>query len=590
MMNSHKPSNKEELLTLLCQKQCERLVESMPRRMKAVIKNHEFYTLKIRPGTIDGDKTSPVLKMSYNKVKTLHKNTFRSLKSLVRLHMDHNKLEFLSPESFYGLTSLKLVHLEGNELRQLHMDTFVTLRFIQIFKTSSIKVINLSDNLLSSMPKDMFLYLNELDGLYLHGNPWSCDCNLQWITELGQQSKDLIKCKRDRLGTQCPLCSSPKKNQGKSLNEISSQDLTCVKPNIENIYKLKNISSIEEGSFTALSAKDFVAPMGSLIINMTDQSGNEANLACTVQRPTKMAQIMLDRKDEYTAMRTTFSSFLVCDIDYDHIQKLWGILAMYSDSSMKLKRELLLTKTPFIHYKYKQVGSGDDVFTDIDAEIRAEPSWLMQDLITIQLDRTATTLSTLHIRYFTDIYVTIPRSVEYPSRNNWAMIIKNNQTQTEYTAIIGGTVEMDCQVVGEPVPNIEWVLPDGIKIRAPYMSEEGRITITKNGKFILKVADSFDTGVYHCIATNYLDADVLSFRITVISGDVEEEAVNGIELSVNSGDVLYLPCGSYGVPDAYVNWILPDHSILHETSKKQGYFLQWHTKDPSYKTKRQRTF
>ncbi|XP_073435152.1 immunoglobulin superfamily member 10 [Dendrobates tinctorius] len=513
-----------------------------------------------------------VLKMSYNKVKILHKNTFRSLKSMVRLHMDHNKLEFLSPESFYGLTSLKLVHLEGNELRQLHTDTFVTLRFIQIFKTSSIKVINLSDNLLSSLPKEMFLYLNELEGLYLHGNPWSCDCNLHWITELGQQSKDLIKCKRDRLGTQCPLCSSPKKNQGKSLNQISSQDLTCLKPNIENIYKLKNISSIEEGSFTAISAKDFIAPMGSLIINMTDQSGNEANLACTVQRPTKMSQIMLDRKEEYTAMRTTFSSFLVCNIDYDHIQKLWGILAMYSDSSMKLKRELLLTKTPFIHYKYKQVGFGDDVFTDIDAEIRAEPSWLMQDLVTIQLDRTATTLSTLHIRYYTDIYVTIPSSFEYPQRNNWAMIIKSNQTQTEYTAIIGGTVEMDCQVEGEPFPKIEWVLPDGIKIRAPYMSEEGRITITKNGKFILKVADSFDTGVYHCIATNYLDADVLSFRITVVSADVEEEAVNGIELSVNSGDVLYLPCGSNGVPDASVNWILPDHSILHETSKNKVIF------------------
>ncbi|KAM4042569.1 immunoglobulin superfamily member 10 isoform 1-T1 [Anomaloglossus baeobatrachus] len=513
-----------------------------------------------------------VLKMSYNKVKTLHKNTFRGLKSMVRLHMDHNKLEFLSPESFYGLTSLKLVHLEGNEIRQLHMDTFVTLRFIQIFKTSSIKHINLSDNQLSSLPKEMFLYLNELEGLYLHGNPWSCDCNLQWLTELGQQSKDLIKCKRDRSGTQCPLCSSPKKNQGKSLNEISSQDLTCVKPTIENIYKLKNISSIDEGSFTAISAKDFVAPMGSLIINMTDQSGNEANLACTVQRPTKMSQIMLDRKEEYTAMRTTFSSFLVCNIDYDHIQKLWGILAMYSDSSMKLKRELLLTKTPFISYKYKQVGSGDDVFTDIDAEIRAEPSWLMQDLVTIQLDRTATTLSTLHIRYLTDIYITIPSSVEYPSKNNWAMIIKSNQTQTEHTAIIGGTVEMDCQVVGEPAPNIEWVLPDGTKIRAPYMSEEGRITITKNGKLILKVADSFDTGVYHCIATNYLDADVLSFRITVVSGDVEEEAVNGIELSVNNGDGLYLPCGSYGVPDASVTWILPDHSIVHETSKNKVIF------------------
>ncbi|XP_075058085.1 immunoglobulin superfamily member 10 [Mixophyes fleayi] len=513
-----------------------------------------------------------VLKMSYNKVKTLHKNTFSGLKSMVRLHMDHNKLEFLAPESFYGLTSLKLVHLEGNTLRQLHTDTFVTLRYIQIFKTSSIKHIYLSDNQLSSLPKDMFLYLNELEGLYIYGNFWSCDCNLQWLTEWGQKSKDVIKCKRDRSGQQCPLCFSPKKNKGKSLYEISSQDLACVKPTIDNIFKVKNVTTPEEGSFTAISAKDLAPPIGSLILNMTDQSGNEANLECSVHRPTKLSQITLDRKEEYTIMRTTFSSFLICNIDYDYIQKLWGILAMYSDSPMKLKRDLLLTKTPFISYKYKQVGSGDDTFTDIEAELRAEPNWLMQDLVTLQLDRTATTLSTLHIRYFTDIYVTIPNSVENPRKNSWVMIHKSNQTQTEYAAIIGETVEMHCQVVGEPAPNIEWLLPDGSKIKAPYMSKEGRITITENGKFILKAADSFDSGVYHCIATNDGDADVLTFRITVVSTEVEEEAVNGAELLVNNGDMLYLPCGSKGVPDASVSWILPDHSVLHEASRNKLIF------------------
>ncbi|KAM9316507.1 immunoglobulin superfamily member 10 [Gastrophryne carolinensis] len=513
-----------------------------------------------------------VLKMSYNKVKTLHRNTFRGLKSLVRLHMDHNKLEFLAPESFYSLKSLKMVHLEGNALRQLHTDTFVTLRYIQIFKTSSIRHIYLSDNQLSTLPKEMFLYLTDLEGLYLHGNPLSCDCNLQWITELGQQARDLIKCKRDRSGQQCPLCITPEKNKGRSLNEISSQDFTCVKPTIENIYKLKNVTTPEDGGFTVISAKDFVAPMGSLILNMTDQSGNEANLACNVQRPTKMSPITLDNMEEYTTMRTTLASSLVCSIDYDHIQKLWGILAMYSDSPMKLKRDLLLTKTPFISYKYKQVGSGDDVFTDIEADIRGDPNWLMQDSLTLQLDRTATTLSMLHIQYLTDVYITIPNTAENQVKTSWVMIKKTNQTQTEYAAIMGGTVEMNCEVMGEPVPNIEWVLPDGSKIRAPYVNEEGRITITKDGKFILKAADRFDTGVYHCIATNYMDSDVLTYRITVVEADVEEESVNGAEFLVSNGDVLYLPCGSIGVPDASVSWILPDHSILHHTYRDKFIF------------------
>ncbi|KAK1801152.1 hypothetical protein P4O66_022856 [Electrophorus voltai] len=50
-MDGHKPSNKAELLEFLCQEwckviqqQCERLVEIMPRCMKAVIKNQGYST------------------------------------------------------------------------------------------------------------------------------------------------------------------------------------------------------------------------------------------------------------------------------------------------------------------------------------------------------------------------------------------------------------------------------------------------------------------------------------------------------------------------------------------------------------------
>ncbi|NXJ48909.1 IGS10 protein, partial [Spizaetus tyrannus] len=124
-----------------------------------------------------------VLKMSYNKVRVLQQDVFYGLKSLVRLHMDHNKIEFVNPNVFYGLTSLRLVHLEGNLLKQLHPDTFVTLRYSQIFKISFVKHIYLSDNMLTSLPQELFSYMSELESIYLHGNPWSCDCNLQWFAE-----------------------------------------------------------------------------------------------------------------------------------------------------------------------------------------------------------------------------------------------------------------------------------------------------------------------------------------------------------------------------------------------------------------------
>ncbi|NXP20694.1 IGS10 protein, partial [Scytalopus superciliaris] len=128
-----------------------------------------------------------VLKMSYNKVRVLQQDVFHGLKSLIRLHMDHNHIEFVNPNVFYGLTSLRLVHLDGNLLHQLHPDTFVTLRYSQIFKISFLKHISLSDNVLTSLPQEMFSYMSELESIYLHGNPWSCDCRLQGFMEWAQE-------------------------------------------------------------------------------------------------------------------------------------------------------------------------------------------------------------------------------------------------------------------------------------------------------------------------------------------------------------------------------------------------------------------
>lgn len=131
--------------------------------------------------------------------------------------------------------------------------------------------------------------------------------------------------------------------------------------------------------------------------------------------------------------------------------------------------------------------------------------------------------------------------------------------------IIGGVVELNCETIGQPKPTVEWILADGNKVRGPYYSEEGRILINAEGKLTLRSADTSDAGLYRCIAMNYLDADILSFRITVLPPDVEEAEVNGVQLSKTLGQSLALDCSSTGSPKASVHWILPDHSVFRES-------------------------
>ncbi|NWR71704.1 IGS10 protein, partial [Centropus unirufus] len=102
--------------------------------------------------------------------------------------------------------------------------------------------------------------------------------------------------------------------------------------------------------------------------------------------------------------------------------------------------------------------------------------------------------------------------------------------------------------------------------------EDGRIIVVKTGTLTLRTADAFDTGLYHCIGTNYNDADALSYRITVVEPYVEDNSVNGAQLSTFVGSTLYLPCTSTAVPDAAISWILPEREILHHSVRNKQIF------------------
>ncbi|KAM8770512.1 immunoglobulin superfamily member 10 [Rhynchonycteris naso] len=517
-----------------------------------------------------------VLKMSYNKVRRLQKDTFYGLKSLTRLHMDHNNIEFINPEVFYGLTFLRLVHLEGNQLTKLHPDTFVSLRYLQIFKTSFIKYLHLSDNFLSSLPQEMVSYMPDLESLYLHGNPWTCDCHLKWLSDWTQEKPDVVKCKKDRSPSspqQCPLCTKPRAAEGKPLATVPGAAFLCAKPTIDPSLKRKNLPILYDSRSGSVSPQRFTAPFGSLTLNMTDQLGNAAHMVCRVQKPSGTLSAATKEDSDHIWLTASFATFLTCDVDSSRIQPAWQILALYSDSPLTLGRDHLLADTPQLGYRYKQVAAQPkDTFTSVEADLRADPPWLLQDHVSLQLNRTATTLGALKIQYSSGAHVTLPRVETMPVRQPWTMIPQDNKTRLERTVLVGGTLDLACPCWGDPAPHFEWLLAEGSQVRAPYVSEDGRILIDKGGSLELQMADSFDTGVYSCICTNDVDADVLTYRVTVVEPDIQPGHENGAHHMAFAGDTLDLPCHSTGIPDASVSWVLPGNMVLDHSSKEKHIF------------------
>ncbi|NXX59220.1 MXRA5 protein, partial [Scopus umbretta] len=518
-----------------------------------------------------------VFKISYNKLKVITGQTLQGLSSLMRLHMDHNRIEFIHPHAFNGLSSLRLVHLEGNLLQQLHPNTFSTFMVLDYFKLSTVRHLYLSENALRTLPAGMFQGMPLLENLYLHGNPWACDCSLKWLLEWNEVSGGVLKCKKDKAyegGQLCPKCNSPKQLQKEDVQNL--KDISCRKPVIQSSLRQNSSTQDEEDDDSyELPLEELQSSPWNVTLNMTDEHGNVVHLNCEIKKPTGSTKIQWNQiQTQEIDINATISLDFECPMNRENYEKLWKLIAYYSEVPVKLERELMLSKEPKISYRYRQGSDYDALYyTGVKAQILAEPSWVMQPLINIQLNRRQSTGKKVVLSFFTVFSQTI-HTKDTRQQRSWVMIEQNQSTRTAQSVVEGSECQLSCNVKASEIPSIQWLFPDGTKLQAPFNQKDSRFSILSSGQLIIKAVSSTDGGLYHCVAQVRGDVDVMAYRLLVQPLAIQAADSDVARVEKNVGDPIVLPCNAVGIPEPQLSWILPNSQVLNDLSNSsKGYML-----------------
>ncbi|XP_063172528.1 reticulon-4 receptor-like 2 [Candoia aspera] len=125
--------------------------------------------------------------LAINRITYLPPRTFENLNKLDELVVSSNMIQYLPMDAFFGLLSLTKLDLSSNKILFINHEAFQPLQ--------ALKYLLLFQNRLTTLPG----LPNSITFLFIHRNPWVCDCQLIHSMELMQAKIQLpaaVTCKR----------------------------------------------------------------------------------------------------------------------------------------------------------------------------------------------------------------------------------------------------------------------------------------------------------------------------------------------------------------------------------------------------------
>ncbi|XP_063783430.1 amphoterin-induced protein 2 [Pseudophryne corroboree] len=143
-------------------------------KLHTLILNHNTVS-SISTGSFSTIPNVRYLDLSSNNLRTLSNPVFQELKMLEVLLLYNNQLTHIDSGAFGGLHKLQKLYLSYNSLTHFPLDLYVGRS-----KLTELVLLDVSHNNLQTVPVQQISLISarQLSGIYLHENPFLCDCQL----------------------------------------------------------------------------------------------------------------------------------------------------------------------------------------------------------------------------------------------------------------------------------------------------------------------------------------------------------------------------------------------------------------------------
>jgi len=205
------------------------------RRLHTLLLNNNNLA-NIIPGTFKQVRYLQHLNLANNQLYHLSPSTLQGLDRLEDLNLNSNSLTELPVSILSDTPRLMSLDLTRNKLRELDMsvlDTMPRMKYLDLSKNGISRVVmsagteaslfffSLSDNNLRTLKLDVMKFMSPNSALHLYGNPWVCDCELQWLKSRQWGVKVTLPDQEEIV------CKAPGNVAGEQLMSLHDDEFRC---------------------------------------------------------------------------------------------------------------------------------------------------------------------------------------------------------------------------------------------------------------------------------------------------------------------------------------------------------------------------